>query len=359
MLARKMSTTSQTPDACVGHDSADSSRLAPEERYRGYVDPWDQQELKWRALSGDDGALVRPDGRGYPVRGGVARFVECENPTDGWILDRLGVPRASGGDAQSQESVDSFGFQWNWDHDPRTEEDLRWRVAERFSLLPSAFAGKRVLDAGCGAGSQSKFLAKAGAIVTAVDLSSAVDSAARLQELCGSRLAQADIAHLPFSHGAFDIVYCEGVLQHAAATDPVLAEFSRVLVPSGVLLATHYLSPKGLLRTARWTMQEWLRGRAQEIPRDWLFLVSGIAAACALSPGIGWFLRQSVVPCNRRMLTLKATWSNVYDTYGQHSFQRYLRPEEFVAAVRNAGFDREDTADDGLVRAVKRPDGRP
>ena len=59
------------------------------------------------------------------------------------------------------------------------------------------------------------------------------------------------------------------------------------------------------------------------------------------------------------MLTLKATWSNVYDTYGQHSFQRYLRPEEFVAAVRNAGFDREDTADDGLVRAVKRPDGRP
>lgn len=357
MLACKVGTTSHTTDASLGHGGVDESQSATDARYRGYVDPWDQQELKWRALSHDDGALVRPDGHGYPVRSGVARFVACNNPTDAWILDRLGVSRASGGEAQSQESVDSFGFQWNWDSNPRTEEDLLWRVAERFKLAPSAFAGKRVLDAGCGAGAQSRFLAKAGAIVSSVDLSSAVDSAARLPELRRSRLAQADIAHLPFPQAAFDIVYCEGVLQHAAATEPVLAEFARVLAPGGLLLATHYLIPKGLLRTARWTVQEWLRGRAQQIPRDWLFLVSGIAAAAALAPGIGWFLRESVVPCNRRMMTLKATWSNVYDSYGQHKFQRHLRPEEFVAAIRDAGFERGETSEGGLVRAVKRPSG--
>ena len=355
MLASNMHATSQTTDVCVHDDAMGQSQANT--RFRGYVDPWDQQELTWRGLGDNDGALVRSDGRGYPVHNGVARFVGGKDPADDWILDRIGVPRASGGDAQSPESVESFGFQWSWDNDPRTEEDLLWRVAERFKLTPSAFAGKRVLDAGCGAGAQSKFLAKSGAIVSAVDLSSAVNIAAQLPELHGSRLAQADIAHLPFPRASFDIVYCEGVLQHAAATEPILAEFARVLEPGGTLLATHYLTPRGLLRTIQWTMQEWLRGRAQRIPRDWLFLVSGVAAAAALSPGIGWLLRKSVVPCNPRMLTLKASWSNVYDTYGQHRFQRCLRPDQFVAAVRDAGFERSDTSDDGLVRAIRRPSG--
>lgn len=353
MLADNMKTTSQTTAAGADPGSDGPSRISAADRYRGYVDPWDQQELAWRGLSDDDGALVRADGGGYPVRGGVARFVTNRDPVDDGILDRIGVPRASGGEAQSQESVDSFGFQWTWDNNPRTEEDLVWRVAERFGLSPGAFAGKRVLDAGCGAGAQSRFLANADAAVSAVDLSSAIDSAARLPELRRARLAQADIAHLPFPPASFEIVYCEGVLQHTAAIEPILAEFARVLQPGGILLATHYLSPRGVLRRARWTMQEWLRGRAQRMPRDWLFLASGLAAAAALSPGMGWLLRKTIVPCNPRMLNLKATWSNVYDSYGQHSFQRVLPADQFVASVRNAGFGRIDTPEDGVVRAEK------
>jgi ubiquinone/menaquinone biosynthesis C-methylase UbiE len=353
MLSTNMKTTSQTSATCVGPGSNGPPRICVEERYRGYVDPWNQEELTWRGLSDDDGALVRPDGHAYPVRGGVARFVNDRDPTDDWILDRLGVVRASGGDAQSQESVDSFGFQWTWDNNPRTEEDLLWRVAERFNLAPSAFSGKRVLDAGCGAGAQSKFLAQSEAVVSAVDLSSAINSAARAPELRRAHLAQADIAHLPFRPGSFEIVYCEGVLQHTAAIEPILAEFARVLEPGGLLLATHYPSPQGLLRTIRLSMQEWLRGRAQQIPRDWLFLASGLAAVAALSPGIGWLLRKTIVPCNPRMLNLKATWSNVYDSYGQHSFQRNLPSEQFVASVRSAGFGRIDVLEAGVVRAER------
>ena len=287
-----MKTTSQTTAAGADPGSDGPCRISAADRYRGYVDFWDQQELAWRGLSDIGGALVGPDGRGYPVRDGVARFVNDRDPADDEILARIGVSRASGGETQGQESVDRFGCQWNWDNKPRTGEDLLWRVAERFNPTPGAFAAKRVLDAGCGAGAQSRFLANAGAVVSAVDLSSAINSAARVPELRRARLAQADIAHLPFPPASFEIVYCEGVLQHTAAIEPILEEFARVLEPGGILLATHYLSPQGLLRRARWTTQEWLRGRAQRIFRDWLFLASGLAAAAAFSPGIGLALAQ-------------------------------------------------------------------
>ena len=71
------------------------------------------------------------------------------------------------------------------------------------------------------------------------------------------------------------------MLQHVAAIEPILLEFERVLEPGGMLLATHYASPRGLLRTARWKTREWLRGRAQHIPRDWLFLRFAIPAIAA------------------------------------------------------------------------------
>src|SRR5581483_11974134 len=162
-----------------------------------------------------------------------------------WVLRELGLRPARGDTAQSAESVASFGFQWSWDHTPRTEEDLRWRAQERFELQDGFFAGKRLLDAGCGAGAQAAFFAQRGASVTAADLSSAIDVAATRPELREATLIQGDLAHLPLATGSMDVVYCEGVLQHTSELQPVLAELARVLAPGGLLLATHYLKPSG------------------------------------------------------------------------------------------------------------------
>ena len=352
MFRSTMDTTCQQDHA---HRKSESTGVADPaaNRYNIYVDPWDHQKLTWKSLGPEDGALVRPDGLGYPVRAGVVRFLATQNPADEWTLRRMGITRAPCGSFQDPTSVESFGFQWTWDNTPRTDEDLLWRVATRFNLTPSDFAGKRVLDAGCGAGAQSMFLVRSGAIVSAIDLSSAIDSAARISDLKSTSLAQGDIAHLPFADGTFDIVYCEGVLQHAQATEPILAEFFRILKPGGLLLATHYVQPKGLPRIARWKLQEWIRRQAQKVPRDWLFLSSGIAAAIALTPGLGWVLRKSIVPSNDKMPSLKATWSNCYDSYGHHEFQRIIPPDEFVNSVRKAGFIHGDTSSDGLVRVTK------
>jgi hypothetical protein len=78
-----------------------------------------------------------------------------------------------------------------------------------------------------------------------------------------------------------------------------------------------------------------------------------MVAAAAITPGLGFFLRKTVAPWNAKMPTLKATWSNVFDSYGQHHFQRYLPHNEFAKAVRAAGFSCIASPEAGVVRALK------
>lgn len=318
---------------------------------QSFVDPWSHEALTFRALGQRHGAWLRADGRGYAVTNRVARFVSA--PSQDWPLEVLGVPAALEREAQSTDTVASFGMQWTWDSTPRTEQDLRWRVAERFGIAPGEFAGMRVLDAGCGAGAQSAFLARQGAAVTSVDLSDAIDVAADLPDLASTPLAQADLCHLPLPDAAFDIVYCEGVLQHTADAAVVLRELRRVLRPGGRLLATHYTIPRRMLTRARHHLREGIRRATRHTPQEALFLASGAGAALAQIPLLGWVLKNTVVVANPRMKGLKPTWSATYDTYGTHAYQRFLRHEDFISLVKSAGFTRPDgSREDGVVVAT-------
>ena len=315
-----------------------------------FVDPSSHEALTFRELGQNHGAWVRSDGKGYPVTNRVARFVAA--PSQEWPLEVLGIPPALGGQVQAGDSVASFGMQWQWDSAPRTEQDLRWRVAERFGLAPSDLSGLRVLDAGCGAGAQSAFLARQGATVTSVDLSDAIEVAARLPDLQKASLAQADLLKLPLADASFDLVYCEGVLQHTADAGLVLRELRRVLRPGGRLLATHYTIPRRLVSRARYRLREGIRHATRNTPQEVLFLASGAGAALAQIPVLGWFLKNTIVVANPRMPGLKPTWSATYDTFGTHSYQRFLRHADFLALVKGAGFARTDgTGEDGVVIA--------
>jgi SAM-dependent methyltransferase len=97
-------------------------------------------------------------------------------------------------------------------------------------------AGKRVLDVGCGAGVDLARFAKAGAIVTGVDLSpSAIELARANFEQQGLRgdLHVADGEHLPFPDASFDIVFAHGVVQYTAEPRRLVEECRRVLVTGG------------------------------------------------------------------------------------------------------------------------------
>jgi SAM-dependent methyltransferase len=124
------------------------------------------------------------------------------------------------------------------------DADLRFADADYLDHAPwvrPAFAelgpvaGRHVLDFGCGHGMAAVVLARAGAHVTAFDLSGGyLREAAR--RACANRVRihflQADGERLPFAASTFDAVWGSAILHHL---DPVriAAELDRILTPGG------------------------------------------------------------------------------------------------------------------------------
>ncbi len=99
-----------------------------------------------------------------------------------------------------------------------------------------AYRGRRVLEVGCGAGTDLARFAKGGAIVTGVDIAASAIALAKqnfAQQGLQGDLQEADGEHLPFADGAFDLVYAHGVVQYTSGPRALVNECHRVLKPGG------------------------------------------------------------------------------------------------------------------------------
>jgi SAM-dependent methyltransferase len=102
-------------------------------------------------------------------------------------------------------------------------------------------AGARVLEAGCGIGSQTRFLAvnSPQARFTCLDISH--DSLAQAQAAAAARgltnleFRQGDLYHPPLAEASFDHVFVCFVLEHLADPLAALAQLRRALKPGGSL----------------------------------------------------------------------------------------------------------------------------
>lgn len=95
----------------------------------------------------------------------------------------------------------------------------------------------RVLEIGCGLGTDGAQFARAGADYTGVDLTeAAVDLSRRRFELFNlpGTFQVADAERLDFADNSFDVVYSHGVLHHTPDTAGAVREVHRVLRPGGV-----------------------------------------------------------------------------------------------------------------------------
>jgi SAM-dependent methyltransferase len=99
-----------------------------------------------------------------------------------------------------------------------------------------SYRGRRVLDVGCGAGTDLVRFARGGALVSGVDISEAAIALARsnvAQQGIDADLRVADGEHLPYDDATFDLVFAHGVVQYTPDGRALVDECRRVLKPGG------------------------------------------------------------------------------------------------------------------------------
>jgi SAM-dependent methyltransferase len=186
----------------------------------------------------------------FPIVNGIPR-----------VLRKTGsaLSDSSNGIAARDESLESktaasFGFEWT--HFSEMYPEWENNFLDYMSPLTSeSFRGKTVLDAGCGIGRHAYYAARYGGEVWAVDISDAVEVAAKNNRGTGVRVIQADLNYLPFREGSFDLVYSMGVLHHLPDPAGALRYLLRFVKPGGEFRMFLYWAPehqllKGLLLKA-------------------------------------------------------------------------------------------------------------
>ena len=190
------------------------------------AEPGTGAPLRLEVTRGDDetveeGALVSATKR-YPITGGIPRFVEPDN------------------------YAASFGKQWNAFREVQLDSAngasySRRRFDAEVGWTDDDLRGKWLLDAGCGAGRFAEVSAARGANLVALDLSSAVDAAAKtLARFPNADVVQGSILDPPFRRGAFDFCYCIGVIQHTPDPPRAIRTLVDAVRPGGAFAFTMY-----------------------------------------------------------------------------------------------------------------------
>ena len=183
--------------------------------------------------------------------------------------------------AREQWSQDPCGAEYDREHALGTreffEEIERYRYSEYAPWMPETmgfykYPGARLLEIGCGMGSDLVQFARGGAHCTGVDITpKSIDITRHRFALNGlqGNFILSDGEHLPFPSESFDVVYSNGVLHHTPDTAGAIREVHRVLRKDGLAKVMLYhrnslnywveiVLRRGLLGA------EFLRGRSVE-----------------------------------------------------------------------------------------------
>ena len=178
--------------------------------------------------------VAMPDASGVECGSGH-RFAHQDGVLD---FSTAGKPQGS-----TERTFASFGYEWNAFDEVRTEDESFADVYFR-DVDFEGLRGKVGLDAGCGKGRYTRFLAEYLEAEVALDGSSAAEAAARnLAEFPGVAVVRSDLRDAPFAPESFDFISSLGVLHHL---DDPFAGFERLLTflaPHGQVLLYLYSRP--------------------------------------------------------------------------------------------------------------------
>jgi SAM-dependent methyltransferase len=243
----------------------------------------------------------------YPIVRGIPRFVATE------------------------DYVASFGRQWTrYAVEHWHEDETTFPAKTGFSL--DELRGRVVLDAGCGGGRYSLVAARHGARVVAVDMSRAVDRAARL---CAAfphvDFVQADLLHLPLAEHTVDLAFSIGVMHHTSDTAAAFRQVASAVRPAGRLAVWLYRRNTAVQEA----LNETLRGIARRMTMPQLEFIATAGAVLGSVPVVNRLLNKLV------NFSAHPVWENrVCDTFDWYSprYQFHHTVAELMAWFHATGF---------------------
>ena len=276
-------------------------------------------------------------------------------------LDALDAPP----DKLTARTLTSFGYEHTTFVERQRDQESYWRYL--FSGVPlEELEGGIGLDAGCGSGRFSGFLATHLRALVALDGSVAVETAARnLAAFPRAVVTRSDLRVVPFAPGSFDFISCIGVLHHLDYAEDAFRSLIRLLAPGGRILIFVYSRPEpGTLRSLVVGTSSALRRLTVHMPHRVLRAVSAVLAATLYAGvvlpgrlGARFGVRSlSALPLAfYRRLPLKALWLSAFDVLSAPLERRYLWPD-IRPWFEDARLTVDSVRDDhGLVVMAHRP----
>lgn len=130
-----------------------------------------------------------------------------------------------------QETYNQIAEDWHQDH---SGDD--WWIEETEAFAALLRPGSRVLDAGCGGGTKTKYLTEKGFLVTGVDFSENLLAIAK-REVPDARFQLLDLREIERLEEKFDGIFMQAVLLHFSKDEAanILQKIVSRLNPGGIL----------------------------------------------------------------------------------------------------------------------------
>ena len=273
-----------------------------------------------RVATGD---LVSANGRRYPIRNGVPRFLS---------------------NAELSNSVVSSGDEWNHFNYDGFKANWIKHIAQGAFGSTDYFKRKLIVDCAAGSGMHTKWMSEYGAShVIALELSHSVDGVMQenLKGIDNVDVVQCSIDAPPIKpHSINGLVVCNAAIQHTPSVRKTAEALWRIVGPGGELSFSCYLKyPHDVIWMARWLLVTTpLRAVLSRCSFDTRLRYAKVMARMRMVPIIGpllekaqFVVRGDVPPGERyqeRLLTQSIL--NTFDWYGAHRYQHYLSAAELA-----------------------------
>jgi len=236
------------------------------------------------------------------------------------------------------ETQERFGYQWTNFSDVYPEFEAHFQRLV-YPLTPADFAGKLLLDAGCGYGRYALCAAKYGARVVGMDFSEAIYAARQVTQTTNIHLVRGDILNLPLQP-AFDMAMAIGVLHHLPDPLQGLENIAALVKPGGMVVLWLYSAARGLSNL----FLEQLRRLIRPMPNRALHLLTLLLAVPDFIVAKGLKILPAdvfgpFIPTHFQLyadLPFRASWADWFDRLGA-PIRHYYTQDELDSWIKHIG----------------------